>query len=105
MTTKALTTGNPAIDRFLAHCHRRKYASKSTIIRAGDKPDVLYYVLKGGMTVSIEDANGRSYSPTSTPATSSARWACSTKAPVAAPGCARALNVNWPRSATPASAR
>ncbi len=59
MTTQALTTGNPAIDRFLVHCHRRKYSAKSTIIRAGDKPDVLYYVIKGGMTVLIEDDNGR----------------------------------------------
>ncbi|PKM46481.1 MAG: cAMP-activated global transcriptional regulator CRP [Gammaproteobacteria bacterium HGW-Gammaproteobacteria-1] len=59
MTTKALTTGNPAIDRFLVHCHRRKYSAKSTIIRAGDKPDVLYYVTKGGMSVLIEDDNGR----------------------------------------------
>lgn len=59
--TKAniLTLGNPAIDRFLAHCHRRKYPARSTIIRAGDTPDVLYYIIKGSMSVLIEDSNGR----------------------------------------------
>ena len=59
MAVTAPTTGNPAIDRFLAHCHRRKYPAKSTIIRAGDKPDVLYYITKGSVTVLIEDDTGR----------------------------------------------
>ncbi len=59
MVVKAPATGNPAIDRFLAHCHRRKYPAKSTIIRAGDKPDVLYYITKGSVTVLIEDDTGR----------------------------------------------
>ncbi|MFA5627179.1 MAG: cAMP-activated global transcriptional regulator CRP [Thiohalomonadaceae bacterium] len=59
MKTKVSSTGNPAIDRFLVHCHRRRYPSRSTIIRAGDKPEVLYYIIEGGMTVMIEDDNGR----------------------------------------------
>ena len=48
----------PAIERFLEHCHRRRYPSKSTIICAGDKPDVLYYIIKGSVTVLIEDDDG-----------------------------------------------
>ncbi len=52
-------TGNPSIDRFLEHCHRRKYPAKSTIICAGDKPDVLYYLIKGSVAVLIEDEDGR----------------------------------------------
>jgi CRP/FNR family cyclic AMP-dependent transcriptional regulator len=56
--TKPLTTGNPSIDRFLEHCHRRRYPSKSAIIHAGDKPDVLYYILEGSVTVLIEDDDG-----------------------------------------------
>lgn len=52
-------TGNPCIDRFLAHCHRRRYPTKSTIICAGDKPDVLYFITKGSVTVLIEDNEGR----------------------------------------------
>ena len=59
MTVKAPVTGNPSIDSFLVHCHRRKYPSKTNIIRAGDKPDVLYYITKGSVTVLIEDDAGR----------------------------------------------
>lgn len=50
---------NPAVERFLEHCHRRRYPAKSTIICAGDKPDVLYYLIKGSVTVLIEDTDGR----------------------------------------------
>lgn len=56
--TKSLTTGNLSIDRFLEHCHRRRYPSKTAIIHAGDKPDVLYYILEGSVTVLIEDEDG-----------------------------------------------
>jgi len=59
MAAQSQGTGNQAIDRFLVHCHRRKYPSKTTIIRAGDKPDVLYYITKGSVTVLIEDDAGR----------------------------------------------
>ena len=57
-TIKTLSTGNPSIDRFLEHCHRHRYPAKSTIIHAGDKPDVLYYMLEGSVTVLIEDEDG-----------------------------------------------
>jgi CRP/FNR family cyclic AMP-dependent transcriptional regulator len=56
--TKIKTTGNPSIDRFLEHCHRRRYPSKSVIIYAGDAPDVLYYIVEGSVTVLIEDEDG-----------------------------------------------
>ena len=49
----------PKLDHFLAHCHRRKYPAKSTIIYAGDESDALYYILKGSVTVMIEDDDGR----------------------------------------------
>ncbi len=48
------------IERFLAHCHRHKYPNGSTIITAGDFPDVLYYILKGSVTVSIEASSDES---------------------------------------------
>ena len=48
-----------AIERFLEHCHRRQYPAKSLIIYAGDKPDVLYYIVEGSVSVLIEDDNGR----------------------------------------------
>tara|TARA_B100000809_G_scaffold266590_1_gene330095 strand:- start:5500 stop:6135 length:636 start_codon:yes stop_codon:yes gene_type:complete len=47
------------VDDFLSHCHRRRYPAKSTIIYAGDKSDSLYYIVKGSVTVLIEDNEGR----------------------------------------------
>lgn len=47
------------IDEFLSHCHRRRYPAKSTLIYAGDKSDSLYYIVKGSVTVIIEDDEGR----------------------------------------------
>ena len=47
------------LDVFLSQCHRRKYPSKSTIIYAGDKSDSLFYIIKGSVTVIIEDDDGR----------------------------------------------
>lgn len=47
------------IEEFLSHCHRRRYPSKSTIIYAGDASDSLYYIIKGSVTVLIEDDDGR----------------------------------------------
>ena len=43
------------LDFFLSHCHRRRYPSKSTIIFAGDKADVLYYIVKGTVSVLVEE--------------------------------------------------
>jgi CRP/FNR family cyclic AMP-dependent transcriptional regulator len=51
-------TGIASLDRFLEHCHRRHYPAKSVIIYAGDKPDVLYYIIDGSVTVLIEDEDG-----------------------------------------------
>jgi len=56
---KQNATGNTSIDKFLAHCHKRRYPAKSIIIYAGDKPDVLYYIITGSVTVLIEDDEGR----------------------------------------------
>ena len=46
------------VDKFLEHCHRRRYPAKTTIIYAGDKSDSLYYIIKGSVTVLIEDDDG-----------------------------------------------
>ena len=47
------------VDKFLEHCHRRRYPAKTTIIYAGDKSDSLYYIIKGSVTVLIEDEDGQ----------------------------------------------
>lgn len=52
-------TGIHSLDKFLEHCHKRHYPAKSTIIYADDKPDVLYFILDGSVTVLIEDTDGR----------------------------------------------
>lgn len=52
-------TGIPSLDRFLEHCHRRHYPAKSVIIYAEDKPDVLYFIVDGSVSVLIEDEDGR----------------------------------------------
>lgn len=50
---------NPAIQRFLEHCHRRRFASKTTVIHAGDKSDSLFYIIDGSVSVQIEDEEGK----------------------------------------------
>lgn len=59
MTQLALSPHIERVEQFLAHCHRRRYPAKSTIIYAGDDSDSLYYVIKGSVTVVIEDEEGR----------------------------------------------
>ncbi|GBE09531.1 cyclic AMP receptor-like protein [bacterium BMS3Bbin12] len=59
MSQQSAPKGNPTIERFLTHCHRRRYPGKSVIIYAGDQPDALYYITEGSVTVLIEDEDGR----------------------------------------------
>ncbi len=54
-----LPMARSAIERFLSHCHRRRYPAKSLIIYAGDTPDALYYIMDGSVTVLMEDDEGR----------------------------------------------
>lgn len=58
VTATMQKTGIASLDRFLEHCHRRHYPAKSVIIYAGDKPDVLYYIIDGSVSVLIEDEDG-----------------------------------------------
>lgn len=47
------------IQKFLEHCHRKQYTAKSTIIRQGDPSHDLFYIVKGSVTVMLEDDEGR----------------------------------------------
>lgn len=47
------------IDKLLAHCSRRRYTAKTTIIYAGDNSESLFFILKGSVTILIEDDEGR----------------------------------------------
>ncbi len=56
------TTFTPRIknlDAYLAHCHRRRFGPRSTIIHAGDTSATLFYIIKGSVTILIEDEQGR----------------------------------------------
>ena len=55
MAPAPLTPHIDNVEEFLSHCHRRRYPAKSTIIYAGDQGDTLYYLIKGSVTVVIED--------------------------------------------------
>ena len=47
------------LETLLRHSHRRQYPAKTTIIHHGDKPDTLYYMVDGSVSVVIEDDEGR----------------------------------------------
>ncbi len=59
ISIKPQPTGITSLDRFLELCHRRHYPAKSVIIYAGDKPEVLYFIINGSVSVLIEDEDGR----------------------------------------------
>lgn len=59
MVAITLTPKIKNIDKLLAHCHRRRYMTKSTIIYAGDRCETLFFIIKGSVTILIEDDDGR----------------------------------------------
>ena len=59
MSPAPITPHIQHVEEFLTHCHRRRYPAKSTIIYAGDQGDTLYYIIKGSVSVLIEDDDGK----------------------------------------------
>ncbi len=50
---------SPAVlGHFLEHCHRHNYPAKTVIINAGDISHELYYLVKGSVSVLMEDEEG-----------------------------------------------
>jgi len=47
-----------ALEHFLRFCHIKKYPAKTTIIRPGDIGDRLYFIVKGSVSVCVEDDDG-----------------------------------------------
>jgi len=47
------------IDRFLTHCHRRRYPSRTDVFRPGDPASTLYYVISGSVSIITEEDDGR----------------------------------------------
>ena len=46
------------MDRFLEHCHTKRYASGNRIIHAGDASNTLYYITQGSVKIMLEDDTG-----------------------------------------------
>src|SRR3954464_9665660 len=55
----SLVLDSMALEAFLGQCHRRRYPSKTAIIRPGDSANILYFIIDGSVTVSTEDEEGR----------------------------------------------
>ncbi len=47
-----------SVDKLLAHCHRRVFSAKAAIIRQGDPAGELYFIIRGSVTVLLEDDKG-----------------------------------------------
>lgn len=59
MVAITLTPKIKNLDKLLTHCQRRRYAAKSNIICAGDRSDSIFFIIKGSVTILIEDEEGR----------------------------------------------
>ena len=49
---------DPAVERFLKHCHSKRHPKGDRIIHAGDPSSTLYYIIGGSVSVMIEDETG-----------------------------------------------
>ncbi len=47
------------IERFLAHCHRRRYPPRSDVFRPGDPAGTLYFVVSGSVSIITEEDDDR----------------------------------------------
>lgn len=59
MTAPFHISREPLLQWMLTQCHVRKVPAKQIIIREGDKPDSLYFIVTGSISVYIEDEHGR----------------------------------------------
>ncbi len=49
----------PIIHSFMAAAHHRRYDGKHTIVHAGDTPRMLHLIIRGSVSVLLEDESGR----------------------------------------------
>jgi CRP/FNR family transcriptional regulator, cyclic AMP receptor protein len=59
ITPPSLAPDQATIDRFLAHCHRRRYPSRADVFRPGDPAGTLYYLISGSLSAMVEEDDGR----------------------------------------------
>ena len=48
------------LERFLAHCHRRRYPTRTDVFRPGDPAGTLYYIVSGSTSIITEEDDGSS---------------------------------------------
>ena len=58
-TNSPLLPDAATIERFLTHCHRRRYSSRTDVFRPGDPANTLYYVISGSVSIIAEEENGQ----------------------------------------------
>ncbi len=54
-----LTPDSAAIERFLAHSHRRRYPARTDVFRPGDPAGTLYYLVSGSVSIITEEDDDR----------------------------------------------
>ena len=54
-----LALDQSAVERFLAHCQRRRYPNRTDVFRPGDPAGTLYYVVNGSVSIIAEEEDGR----------------------------------------------
>jgi len=59
IAASALTPDAATIERFLAHCHRRRYPARADVFRPGDPAGTLYYVVSGSVSIITEEDDDR----------------------------------------------
>jgi CRP/FNR family cyclic AMP-dependent transcriptional regulator len=59
MVAITLTPKIKNLEKLLAHAQRRRCIAKTNIICAGDRSESLFFIIKGSVTVLIEDDEGR----------------------------------------------
>lgn len=50
-----LQLDSATLERFLAHCHLRRYPSRTEVFRPGDPAGTMYYVVNGSVSIITED--------------------------------------------------
>src|SRR5690606_18055051 len=50
-SSNPLAPSAATIERLLAHCHRRRYPTRTDVFRPGDPAGTLYYVVSGSVSI------------------------------------------------------
>lgn len=58
-TVSPLAPTTETIERFLAHCHRRRYPQRSDVFRPGDPAGTMYYIISGSVSIITEESEER----------------------------------------------